>query len=418
MNSHIKEHPIALLAVLVGAILIFSVAICALTPSNSSEGVLPEESAVSGDAELLRRPEVSLPDISVGASWSRPAESSEAEEPTIGVLETSTQPKDPSDDKPGDTSSQPTESSVPENSAPETSRPNDSDPITEPITGPEPDLDPSHGTGNGSQKEYTVKVCVTSTSGKRLSGAEVTIGDVTGKTGSDGYFSATVTDPDTCLLIVSSGYISYYEDLLLTGSILDTTVMLAPADTTRRLLNSVELHPYRTDNAELNAALDRLLGEILKPGMDTYEKVKTCYDWVIAHMDYKRPSHKGQGHWACAYQALQDGYGTCNCYSLLFTAMMRHIGLNCYYVEGSTSANGGGMTGHFWTIVEIGGDFYVFDPQVEDAIAGRTSSKEVTYCRFCLKEPHAKYVYNVRSRSTCIKNFESYLKAHGSFLAQ
>lgn len=418
MNSHIKEHPTTLLAVLIGAILIFSVVIYALMPSAPAEELLPEASAAPDDSNLLRRPEVSMPEISSGSLWTRPVgsdEPEESEEPTIGVLETSSRPEEPSDEPeettPGVTVSQPEESSVPE-----PSQPSNSDPITEPITGPEPEYDPSEGSGH-SPSAYTVKVCVTSTSGKLLSGVEVTVGDVTGKTGSDGYFSATVTDPDSCLLIVSPGYISYYEDLLLTASLLDTTVVLAPIDTTRRLLNSVDLHPYRTDNAALNAALDKLLGEIIKPGMDTYEKVKTCYDWVIAHMYYKRPSHKEQGYWACAYQALQDGYGTCNCYSLLFTAMMRHIGLNCYYVEGSTSASGGGMTGHFWTIIEIGGEFYVFDPQVEDAIADRTSSKEVTYSRFCLKEPHSKYVYDVRSRSSCVKNFESYLQSHGNFLA-
>lgn len=415
MNHHIKEHPIMLLAVLIGAILIFSIAIYAISPSEPVAVSSPEESAVMDSAGLMLRPEVSLPDFNIETTWSRLPESSEQEEPTIGALETSSQPEESVDE----TISVPEESSAPETSVPEeSSAPSggESDPITEPVTGPEADPEQRPATGN-EQKEYTLKVRVTSTSGKVLKGAEVVIGDVSGRTDSDGCFSATVTDPDTSLLIVYSGYVSYYEDLLLTGSVLDTDVLLAPIDTTRRLLNSAELHPYRTDNEEFNRALDELLGKLFKPGMDTYDKVKACYDWEIAHMYYQRPSHKEQGHWACAYQALQDGYGTCNCYSLLFTAMMRYIGLNCYYVEGSTSASGGGYTGHFWTLVEIGGEFYIFDPQVEDAIAGRTSSKEVTYVRFCLKEPHAKYVYNVRSRSSCIKNFESYLQAHGKFLA-
>ena len=421
MNSHIKEHSAALLAVLVGVVLLLSIAVYAFMPSAPSGEPLPEDSAAEQDADLLRRPEVSLPDISVETTWSRPSDEVEPEEPTISAMETSepeeSEPEQSADDTPS-VSDEP-EPSAPEPSVPEepTSSGGESDPITEPITGPETDPEQGPATGNdGGNKEYTLNVCVTSTSGKLLKGAEVSVGDVSGRTDSDGCFSATVTDSETSLLVVCSGYVSYYEDLTLTGALLDTTILLAPIDTTRRLLNSAELRPYRTDNAEFNRALDELLGEILKPGMDTYDKVKACYDWEIAHMYYKRPSHKEQGYWACAYQALQDGYGTCNCYSLLFTAMMRYIGLNCYYVEGATSASGGGMTGHFWTIIEIGGEYYVFDPQVEDAIAERTSSKEVTYVRFCLKEPHAKYVYSVKSRSSYIKSFESYLQSHGRFL--
>ena len=54
------------------------------------------------------------------------------------------------------------------------------------------------------------------------------------------------------------------------------------------------------------------------------------------------------------------------------------IGLDSAYVSGSTHASGGGYTGHNWVEVYIGGQTYVFDPQVEDNISGGG-----TYQRFC-----------------------------------
>ena len=41
-------------------------------------------------------------------------------------------------------------------------------------------------------------------------------------------------------------------------------------------------------------------------------------------------------------------------------------------------------------------------------------SKEVTYIRFCLAEPHAKYHY--WSKATSIKRFQDYMDAHGIYL--
>ena len=402
MNSHIKEHPIRLLAVLVGAILILSVAISLFSPSAPDEQLLPEESAAGDDSNLLRRPEVSLPDISIETTWSRHPDESEPEEPTIGALETSSQPEEPSDE----TASEPEESSEPETSVETPSQPEE--PSVPPTVEPEPE----------PLKEYTLKVRVTNMSGDALANAEVTVGDVSGKTGSDGRFSATVTDPKVRVRVSVPGYVSYDKTLALSDASTDLSVVLSEAGgSVRSMMNALELRPYRTNVPELNAAAEKILSEITSPGMDTYDKVLACYDWVMAHMKYERATHKKRGYWACAYQAYEDGYGTCNCYTALFIVLTRYIGLETCYVEGQTSAYGGGMTFHYWTVLEMGGEYYIFDPQVEDQCIQRTASKKITHDRFCLKEPSVKYVYSSSMpRSTCIKNFEAYLLENGTFI--
>lgn len=397
IKEHLKEHPIALLAALIGVILSLSLAIYALFPSRPSEEALPEaEASVSADeADLLRRPEVSLPEFSVETTWSHASE-----EPTMSALETSFQ-----EESADDAFSEPEESSASEDPVPEESS-------VPPIDEPEPEPEPE------PLKEYTLQVCVTKKSGDGLEGAEVTVGGVSGKTGSDGCFSATVAEPDVRVRVSAPGYVSYDKTFTLSDALTEVSVVLSEANgSVRSMINALELHPYRTNMPELNAAAEKILNEITTPDMDTYDQVLACYDWVMEHMLYQRASHRARGYWACALQAYKDGYGTCNCYTALFIVLTRYIGLETCYVEGDTSAYGGGMTFHYWTVLEMGGEYYIFDPQVEDQLIQRSASKQVTHDRFCLKEPTVKYVYSSSMpRSTCIKNFEAYLRENGYFI--
>ena len=382
MIHHIKEHPIALLAALLGVILILSVTILALSHSNPSEEALPEAEASvpTDDTDLLRNPEGSLPEFSIETTWS-----CASEEPTMSALETSFQ----------------------------------EEPFIDEVSAPEESFVPSMEESEPEPFEgYTLKVYVTNRSGNRLKGAEVTIGDSIGKTGSDGCFTATVEESEVHVRVSAPGFVSYNKTFTLSDDLTDVSVVLTKADgSVRSMLDALELRPYRTNMPELNAAAEKILNEITTPDMDTYDQVLACYDWVMEHMLYQRASHRARGYWACAYQAYKDGYGTCNCYTALFIVLTRYIGLETCYVEGDTAAYGGGMTFHYWTVLEMDGEYYVFDPQVEDQVIQRSSSKQVTHDRFCLKEPTAKYVYrHSMPRSACIKNFEAYLLENGSFI--
>lgn len=266
------------------------------------------------------------------------------------------------------------------------------------------------------QNTYSVSVTVLDGSGYPIRGAEVMAGGEVVLTDATGSATVSSLDAEAELIVAADGYVSYYEEINLEENLLPLTVVMDDANQIRILLNSAELRPYRTDNEDLENFLNVLCAELFHEGMDTYDRVKACYDWLVDRTYYRSPNHwdNAKNYWLCAYQCMVDGYGTCNCYSAAFTAMMRHIGLECYVVTGSTTANEGGYTGHDWTTICINGKWYIFDPQVEDAIAGRTRSKEVTYIRFCLAEPHAKYHY--WSKATSIKRFQDYMDAHGTYL--
>lgn len=279
------------------------------------------------------------------------------------------------------------------------------------------DADNSFEPENG-QKQYSICVNVKGANGYPISNASVVLGEETTNTDARGIAYISSNDSTAELIVFSSGYVPYYEILDLTGAFLPLDIVMDDADDIRTLLDSAELRPYQTDCEDLEAFMDVLFDQIFEPNFDTYDKVKACYDWLIDNTVYKSPHHwdSAKNYWLCAYQTMVEGIGTCNCYSAAFTAMMRHIGLDCYIVTGYTTANLGGMTSHDWTTMKINDKWYIFDAQVEDAVAGRTRSKEVTYVRFCLAEPHAKYRYSVYSRDKCVDRFQSYMDDHGFFL--
>lgn len=156
-------------------------------------------------------------------------------------------------------------------------------------------------------------------------------------------------------------------------------------------MNSAPLNPRSTGYASTDAKIQEIFNQIFTSGMSTYDKVKACYDYIIYNTSYARGAYVSSAGFGNPSEGNNDAYiawgalscltlgkGSCNTYSCAFIAMMKMIGLDAAYVSGSTHASGGGYVGHNWVEVYIGGQTYVFDPQVEDNISGGG-----TYQRFC-----------------------------------
>ena len=155
------------------------------------------------------------------------------------------------------------------------------------------------------------------------------------------------------------------------------------------LLNSVALTPANTGFEPCDRVVQDTLSRITNDSMTTYDKVKACYDYLIDTCSYgsNEERHKylsyvpnelvGAGR---ASGMLEGHIGACDDYSCAFAALVRAIGLNCYTVYGQTSRASGGMTGHIWTVININGNEYVFDPQIDDNIS---KGGPTYYYRFC-----------------------------------
>ncbi|MBQ4564270.1 MAG: hypothetical protein IJA58_07295 [Lachnospiraceae bacterium] len=155
----------------------------------------------------------------------------------------------------------------------------------------------------------------------------------------------------------------------------------------RELLNVLTLHPKKTGCTELDALVEQILTEIIDSEMDNYEKTKACYDYLIENcsygfswcsiefetMDYTQEQ---------AYVILSTKVGVCDNYSAAFAVMMQALGLDVRKEMGWTAlANNAGYTGHTWTVLEIDGVEYVFDPQVEDDIAKGGPIRDYRFCK-------------------------------------
>jgi len=155
----------------------------------------------------------------------------------------------------------------------------------------------------------------------------------------------------------------------------------------RELLNVLTLHPKKTGCTELDALVEQIITEIIDSEMDNYEKTKACYDYLIENCSY--------GFSWCsiefettdytqeqAYVILSTKVGVCDNYSAAFAVMMQALGLDVRKEMGWTAlANNAGYTGHTWTVLEIDGVEYVFDPQVEDDIAKGGPIRDYRFCK-------------------------------------
>ncbi len=129
-------------------------------------------------------------------------------------------------------------------------------------------------------------------------------------------------------------------------------------------LNSVkpeELKPTITVTGNERAVLEKYMKALIKDDMTNYEKVLTCYDYLITHTYY------AYGGWNNPIQSvLVNGFGTCTEYSHTMCAMLRYMGFTANTVWGQTAMAAGGYGQHMWVEVIINGNVYVVDPQVDD----------------------------------------------------
>ncbi len=149
------------------------------------------------------------------------------------------------------------------------------------------------------------------------------------------------------------------------------------ADTTDSIVNQAELHPVRTNCAELDNLVDSILSGIIRNNMTTAQKVRAVYDYLSQNSTYgygyipvSLPGsyNYSSGYWivTSAYPLLKNHVGTCENFSAALTVLFRRIGLEANCVEGLVGMRAGGKDGHYWTDVVIGGEHYVFDAQVEN----------------------------------------------------
>lgn len=149
----------------------------------------------------------------------------------------------------------------------------------------------------------------------------------------------------------------------------------------RQMLDSMPLYPDATTNIpELDMMLDNIFAQIITPDMDTHDKLKACYDYLILNIKDERYEEVPDEAFEYSFMvgpdasaAYNEAYGTlvtrigvCDDFSATFAAMAWKLGLPMYIVGGSTTTTRGGYTPHAWCQMDgPDGTVYVFDPHID-----------------------------------------------------
>lgn len=163
----------------------------------------------------------------------------------------------------------------------------------------------------------------------------------------------------------------------------------------RDIINSAQLYaPLYTGDAEIDARVQEILGQIITDGMTTYDKTLAIYNWIMdnnyyaGHASYYRGNYISNYDTWCvsqSYSSLCLGYGSCVNYASAFVVLTRAIGLDSYKVYGALS-NENVNRDHGWAVVNINGTLYTFDPQLSDEAVGNGWGSAMDY--FCKSDEH------------------------------
>ena len=106
---------------------------------------------------------------------------------------------------------------------------------------------------------------------------------------------------------------------------------------------------------DVNALTDKILAKIINDGMSQEEKARAIFDYVYKNIKYVGSSDKSS--WIVgAYDGFAAGRGDCFSYFSCSKALLTRAGIPNVDVQ-----RVGGVTRHFWQLVDVGSGYYHFD---------------------------------------------------------
>lgn len=129
--------------------------------------------------------------------------------------------------------------------------------------------------------------------------------------------------------------------------------------------------------AEYKAAIDKAYAEVINDNMTDEQKATALHDYLVQHMVYDQNANNNLGiEKRNAYEALVNGIGVCQGYTLAYAALLNKAGIEVDYCK-SKSMN------HIWNYVKLDGKWYHADLTYDDATAssqtGETGHVKHTY---------------------------------------
>ena len=119
----------------------------------------------------------------------------------------------------------------------------------------------------------------------------------------------------------------------------------------------------------LAQCVTQILSSVTTPEMTADQKLLAAYQYILDHTSYKRTYETPAGDWTGEYalEVFTTGKGNCFRYAAAFASLARGLGYETRVATGQIHAARGGVTPHGWTEILIGEEWYLFDPDMEDA---------------------------------------------------
>lgn len=179
-----------------------------------------------------------------------------------------------------------------------------------------------------------------------------------------------------------------------TQAVVAETDAPAPTYTAWSLLSDEPLNPQKSGYEELDNLVSQVIDKCVTDDMNGYQKVWACYQYMIDNITYSRGFADNTGAYSSSDPAttpvevlwatdlLNSGLGACYNYSSTFVYIMRALGYDAHLVSGNVPAYNGGVTPHCWLYVNLGGNKYTFDPDLDMNYytRGDNPSKDIWFC--------------------------------------
>ena len=206
--------------------------------------------------------------------------------------------------------------------------------------------------------------------------------------------------------------------LLCAAFIVPAAAGLGPV--TRSLIDASPLIPLMTGYTPLDQMVADFFASNFSEDMDTYDKLKICYDYLVYDSVYGEStvtdslfreidrecnyySSWDRDYAAEGYAFIKDKHGSCNHFASAFMVMARAIGLECYVMHGTITWYAG-TNSHYWNLIKLGSGYYMFDPEAE--WRNYDNNGYISYSNFCVSETlNSSRTCN---RTECINDFGNF----------
>lgn len=115
--------------------------------------------------------------------------------------------------------------------------------------------------------------------------------------------------------------------------------------------------------AQVGPAIEKLISELdlRSSHKSTYDKIRAVYDWMVMNIEYDFYHQENDSDYPTQYSAyagIVERCCVCQGFGTLFYRIMLTLGIECRYICGVVSAEGGR---HGWNIVELYGQYFLCD---------------------------------------------------------